>query len=111
MLHQATYTSPFHAGAALLDGTVVELGLGVGFAWDERFGTQLLAIQNMSGVEQSADFTLVLALQWTPWAQPTTLPDVGPPLPPAAESPAPLPPVGPAAHGTGGALTTPAAPA
>jgi len=100
MLHQATYTSPFHAGAALLDGTVVELGLGLGWAWDERFGAQLLAIQNMSGVEQSADFTIMLALQWAPWAKPTTLPDVGPPLPhavapPAADSSAPLPPVGP----------------
>ncbi len=79
MLHQATYTSPFHGtGAALLDGTVVELGFGLGFAWSERFGAQLLGIQNMSGVEQSADFTLLLALQWRPWAVPTSLPPVGP---------------------------------
>src|SRR5690606_26316417 len=59
LLHQATYTSPFHGtGAPLLDGTVVELGFGLGFAWSERFGAQLLGIQNMSGVEQSADFSL-----------------------------------------------------
>ncbi|MEO8605230.1 MAG: DUF3187 family protein [bacterium] len=99
MLHQATYTSPFHTGSKLLDGTVVELGLGVGFAWDERFGSQLLAIQNMSGVEQSADFTILLAVQWTPWAEPRGLPEVGPPLPrvsgPTSDASAPLPPLSP----------------
>jgi hypothetical protein len=46
----------------------------------------------MSGVEQSADFTLMLSLQWRPWAQPTDLPSIGP-LPP----PTTLPPVGPPA--------------
>jgi hypothetical protein len=90
-LHQAVYTSPFHGtGAALLDGTVVELGLGLNVACGERFGAQLLGIQNASGVEQSADFTLMLAMQWRPWAQPTSLPPVGPPPPSAA-----LPPVAP----------------
>lgn len=91
MLHQATYTSPYHGtGASLLDGTVVELGLGIAFAWSERFNVQLLGIQNMSGVEQSADFTLMLAAQWRPWAIPTDLPPLAP-LPP----PTTLPPVGP----------------
>ncbi|MBX3026047.1 DUF3187 family protein [bacterium] len=91
MLHQATYTSPYHGtGASLLDGTVVELGFGIGFAWSERFNAQLLGIQNMSGVEQSADFTLMLAMQWRPWAIPTDLPPLAP-LPP----PPTLPPVGP----------------
>ena len=95
MLHQAVYTSPYHAGSRILDGTVVELGLGLGFAWNEHLGTQLLAIQNMSGVQQSADFTLMLALDWRPWALPTALPEVGPPLPvsglPPIEAPAPPP--------------------
>ncbi len=91
-LHEAVYTSPFHGtGAALLDGTVVELGLGLNVACGERFGAQLLGIQNMSGVEQAADFTLMLALQWRPWALPTDLPPVGPPLPPPTD----LPPIGP----------------
>jgi hypothetical protein len=103
MFHQASYTSPFHGtGASLLDGTVVELGLGLAFAYSERFNAQLLGIQNMSGVEQSADFTLMLALQWRPWALPTGLPPIGPPLPPTALPavgpplpPTALPPVGP----------------
>ncbi|MFN8642195.1 MAG: DUF3187 family protein [Candidatus Binatia bacterium] len=92
LLHQAVYTSPYHGtGASLLDGTVVELGFGLAFAWSERFGIQLLGIQNMSGVEQSADFTLMLAAQWRPWAIPTELPPVGPPPPPSSA----LPPIGP----------------
>jgi hypothetical protein len=91
MLHQAVYTSPYHGTkASLLDGTVVELGLGIAWAWSERFGMQLLAIQNMSGVEQSADFSLMFAAQWRPWAIPTDLPPLAP-LPP----PTTLPPVGP----------------
>ncbi|MGD9762962.1 MAG: DUF3187 family protein [Candidatus Binatia bacterium] len=68
MLHQATYTSPFHGtGASLLDGTAVEIGLGLNFAYSECFGAQLLAINNVSGVEQAADFSLLLALRWRPW--------------------------------------------
>lgn len=91
LFHQAVYTSPYHGThASLLDGTVVELGLGLAFAWSERFGMQLLGIQNMSGVEQSADFTLMLSAQWRPWAIPTELPPIAP-LPP----PTTLPPVGP----------------
>ncbi|MDX2168735.1 MAG: DUF3187 family protein [Deltaproteobacteria bacterium] len=89
MLHQAVYTSPYHAGSRILDGTVVELGLGLGYAWNEHFGTQLMAIENVSGVQQSADFSLMLAFSWKPWALPRALPEVGPPLPHTA-----LPPVG-----------------
>ncbi len=93
LFHQASYTSPFHGtGASLLDGTVVELGFGIAFAWSERFGAQLLAIQNVSGVAQSADFTLMLSAQWRPWAVSTDLPPIAP-LPP----PTTLPPVGPPA--------------
>jgi hypothetical protein len=88
MLHQATYTSPYHGtGASLLDGTVVELGLGLAFTWSERFDVQVLGIQNMSGVEQSADFTLMLAAQWRPWAVSTELPPLSP-LPPPKSQPA-----------------------
>lgn len=91
LFHQAVYTSPYHGTrASLLDGTVVELGFGLAFAWSERFGMQLLGIQNMSGVEQSADFSLLLSAQWRPWAIPTDLPPIAPPPPPTT-----LPPVGP----------------
>lgn len=91
MLHQAVYTSPYHGtGASLLDGTVVELGFGLAFTWSERFNMQLLGIQNMSGVEQSADFTLMLAAQWRPWAIATDLPPLAPPPPPTT-----LPPLAP----------------
>ena len=81
MLHQATYTSPFHGtGTRLLDGTVVELGLGLNFAYSPWFGAQLLGIENMSGVEQSADFSLLLSLVYRPWAPNPELPPIGPPL-------------------------------
>ena len=84
MLHQATYTSPFHGTVRLLDGTVVELGLGLGFTFKPCFSAQLLGIENMSGVEQSADFTLLLSLVYQPWGRETGLPSLGegPPLPP-----------------------------
>ena len=65
--------------------------MGVAFAWSERFGMQLLCIQNVSGVAQSADFTIMLSAQWRPWAVSTDLPPIGS-LPP----PTSLPPVGPA---------------
>jgi hypothetical protein len=84
MLHQATYTSPFHTGVRLLDGTVVELGWGLSFAYSPKLGVQILGIENVSGVEQAADFTLLLNLVYRPWAHPTTLPPLGegPPIPP-----------------------------
>jgi Protein of unknown function (DUF3187) len=89
MLHQATYTSPFHGThTSLLDGTVVELGGGMNFAFSPEFSAQLLGINNVSGVEQSADFTLMLAFQFRPWAVSPHLPPIGPPPPPQA-----LPPV------------------
>ncbi|HEY0301259.1 MAG TPA: DUF3187 family protein, partial [Rhizomicrobium sp.] len=107
MLHQAVYTSPYHAGSRILDGTVVELGLGLGFAWNEHFGTQIMAIENVSGVQQSADFTLMLAFDWRPWAQPTGLPEIGPPLPPTSLPPVTAPP--PAAADSPPAAAVPAA--
>jgi len=100
LLHQATYTSPFHGTVRLLDGTVVELGLGLGYAFKPYFSAQLLGIENMSGVEQSADFTLLLSLVYQPWGKSTGLPPIGegPPLPPPPlgelppmPSPAPTP--------------------
>ena len=78
MLHQATYTSPFHGThTRLLDGTVVELGFGLSYAWDPWLGAQLLGIQNMSGVEQSSDFTLLLSLVYRPWGRSSALPALG----------------------------------
>jgi Protein of unknown function (DUF3187) len=95
MFHQATYTSPFHTGVRLLDGTAVELGFGMSFAYEPWFGAQVLGIENVSGVEQAADFSLMLSIVCRPWAQPTTLPPLGPAPPP------PLPPLGePLPHGT-----------
>jgi hypothetical protein len=90
LFHQATYTSPFHGtGAKLLDGTVVELGAGLGFAYAPYLFAEVLGINNVSGVEQSSDFTLLLSLEIRPWGRPTDLPPLadGPPMP--------LPPLGP----------------
>lgn len=96
MLQQAVYTSPFHGtGVRLLDGTVAELSPGLSFAYSPQLGVQLLGIENVSGVEQSADFTLLLNLVYKPWARTTDLPPVGegPPIPP--------PPIGaPPPHAT-----------
>src|SRR5262245_5218422 len=62
LLQQETYTSPIHGtGARLLDGTVVELTAGINVAYDP-FLLQIGAINNVSGVEQAADFTLMLRL-------------------------------------------------
>ena len=64
LLHQAVYTSPMHGtDTNLLDADVVELGIGLNFGWSEYLGFQLLAINNVSGVEQAADFTLLLGLR------------------------------------------------
>ena len=79
------YTSPFHGtGASLLDGTVVELGFGLGFASAERFGAQLLGIENVSGVEQSADFTLMLSIAVAAVGDADDLPPIGRPAAAAA---------------------------
>jgi hypothetical protein len=89
MLHQATYTSPFHGThTQLLDGTTVELGFGMSFAYNPWVSAQVLGIQNLSGVEQSADFSLLLNLVYRPWAKPSNLPPVG------EGPPVPLPPIG-----------------
>jgi hypothetical protein len=65
LLHQAYYMSPMHGtDTNLLDAGVVELGLGINFAWSKALAFQILAIQNVSGVEQSADFTLMLATRY-----------------------------------------------
>lgn len=98
LYHQALYTSPFHGnGAKLLDGTVVELGFAINFAFREWLGVQLLAINNVSGVEQAADFSVLLALNSRGWRLPfVTKPSTAdlPPLsdaalPPAIEMPSP----------------------
>jgi hypothetical protein len=87
MLHQATYTSPFHGTVRLLDGTAVELGFGLNFAYNPWVGAQVLGIENVTGVEQSADFTLMVSLMFQPWAHPTGLPPLG------ERPPVPLPPL------------------
>ena len=58
VLQQETYTSPFHTGTRLLDGTVVELTLGFNIACN-RFLFQLGVIENVSAVVAAADFTLL----------------------------------------------------
>ncbi len=89
LLHEAVYTSPMHGtGVRLLDGTPVEIGLGLNFSWDERFGVQLLAINNVSPVEPAADFSALLSMTLRPWAIVT---------PPSTEQ-APLPPVSDQLH-------------
>jgi hypothetical protein len=106
MIHQATYTSPFHTGTRLLDGTATELGFGMSFAYWPWFGAQVLGIENVSGVEQAADFSMMLSIVWRPWAHPTTLPPIGP-VPPQ-----PLPPLGePLPHGAAAPPAASAAPA
>lgn len=61
LLHQAVYTSPFHGtDTRLLDGTPVEIGLGLNLGVGDRVAFQLLAIDNVSPVEPAADFTLLL---------------------------------------------------
>lgn len=62
VLHQAAYTSPLHGTqTGLLDNGAVELGLGLNWGLHRLAGLQILAIQNVSGVESAADFTLLLA--------------------------------------------------
>jgi hypothetical protein len=64
LFQQQLYTSPFHGNdTPVLDGTVVELALGVNWRWQGVL-VQLGGIQNVSGVAQAADFTLLLRLVW-----------------------------------------------
>ena len=66
VLQQQAYTSPVHGtGAALLEGTAVELTFGLNMSWSP-FLLQLGAIDNVSGVESAADFTLFLRLSYRP---------------------------------------------
>jgi Protein of unknown function (DUF3187) len=89
MLQQAVYTSPFHAGVRLLDGTVAEISPGLSFAYSPQLGVQLIGIENVSGVEQSADFTLLVNLVYKPCAGRAAPPPVGEgaPIPPPSVSP------------------------
>jgi hypothetical protein len=65
LLHQAVYTSPMHGtGTRLLDGTPVEIGLGVNVVLTHAIGFQLLAIDNVSPVEPAADFSLLAGLRF-----------------------------------------------
>ena len=83
MLHQATYTSPFHGThTQLLDGTTVELGFGMSFAYNPWVSAQVLGIQNLSW--RRAVGGLLAARQ--------------PGLPAVGASRAALPPVGEGRH-------------
>lgn len=64
VLQQETYTSPFHTGTRLLDGTVVELTMGFNFACN-RVLFQLGAIDNVSPVVAAADFTVLGRITYT----------------------------------------------
>lgn len=58
LLQQETYTSPFHTGTRLLDGTVSELSVGFNVGW-KRLVFQLGAIDNITPVVSAADFTVL----------------------------------------------------
>jgi hypothetical protein len=59
LFQQELYSSPIHGtGSSVLDGTVIELAAGFNFAWC-NFVLQLGGINNVSGVAQAADFTLL----------------------------------------------------
>jgi len=65
-LHQATYTSPIaDTGTALMGDPVVELGLGFNAHCASWLDLQIMGIDNVSGVEQAADFTLLFAARVT----------------------------------------------
>jgi len=64
LLQQELYSSPFHGtGAPVLDGTVIELTAGVNVAVASLL-FQLGMIDNVSGVAQAADFTLLLRMTY-----------------------------------------------
>lgn len=78
LLHQAVYTSPMHGtGTALLDNAPVELGLGFNWVVMNNAALQLLAIQNMNGVESAADATVLLTLKlgFAPFDEELLVPD------------------------------------
>jgi hypothetical protein len=95
LLHQAVYTSPMHGtGVRLLDNGTVELGLGFNWVLTNNVALQLLTIQNMTGVESAADFTLMLALKlgFAPFDEELLVPDGElAPLPTYPGEMAPLP--------------------
>ena len=62
LLQQSFYTSPMHGNeTVLLDGDVVDLGLGLNFAMRPGVVFQVFAINNLSDVRGAADFSLFLA--------------------------------------------------
>jgi hypothetical protein len=59
LVQQELYSSPFHGtGSVVLQGTVIELAVGFNIAW-RNFLLQIGGIDNVSGVAQAADFTLL----------------------------------------------------
>lgn len=62
-LQQELYTSPFHGlDSVVLEGTGIELAAGLG--WRARgWSVQLGGVDNVSGVAQTADFTLFFRLR------------------------------------------------
>ncbi len=66
VFQQGMYTSPFHGlDTRVLEGTVVELALGLNWRCAD-FLFQLGGIENVSGVAQAADFTLLARLVFSP---------------------------------------------
>jgi hypothetical protein len=64
LFQQELYSSPIHGtGSSVLDGTVIELTAGFNAAWGPVL-FQLGGINNVSGVAQAADFTLIGQLSY-----------------------------------------------
>jgi hypothetical protein len=64
LLQQEVYTSPIHdTGTRVLEGTVAELTWGVNFPW-RPFLFQLAMVENVTGVASSADFTVLLRMDY-----------------------------------------------
>jgi len=81
VLQQNTYTSPIHGtGTRLLDGTVVELAAALNWQYEPVI-FQLSAIDNISPVATSADFTMMLRLTWLLNRTAAASPDVEPEQP------------------------------
>jgi uncharacterized protein DUF3187 len=65
LFQQEMYTSAFHGtGSSVLEGTVVELAAGLNLAWGPVL-FQVGGINNVSGVAQAADFTLMAQITYT----------------------------------------------